>query len=281
MARTVQQIYDAKIAEKNSQATLNSLQPNIDSAQTLLSDLTSTSKVANWRLWLWITSVSDWILETLFDKLKLEVDEIANNLVAATPRWYKTESLKFQYGHQLVYVNDKFQYSVVDENAKIIKRVAVVESSGQVRIKVATLVGSVVTPLDTDQLQAFEVYIKQIKPAGVNTAVISRVADLLKIAYSIYYDPLVPLATVKTNVETTINNYIADLPFNGELVLNDLTAAIDAAVGVVNPVLLLAEAKYGAIPYSTINIKYVADAGHMVIDAAFPLSTQLTYIANV
>ena len=53
MARTIGEIYDLLVAEKNNQPTLAALQPAIDDEQTLLSDLTSASKVAIWRLWLY------------------------------------------------------------------------------------------------------------------------------------------------------------------------------------------------------------------------------------
>ena len=54
-------------------------------------------------------------------------------------------------------------------------------------------------------------------------------ADLLKVAYTIYYDPLVMNSdgeliaddTIKP-VELAINNYIQNLPFNGILNLNKL-----------------------------------------------------------
>jgi len=65
MARTIEIIYNAIIAEKQAQSELNALQPAIDDAQTLLADLTSASKVAAWRLQAWTNSLSNWIHQQL------------------------------------------------------------------------------------------------------------------------------------------------------------------------------------------------------------------------
>jgi hypothetical protein len=287
VARSISEIYDALILEKNNQTQLNALQPNIDNAQNLLNDLTSPSKVARWRLDLWVVSVGTWIIEVLMDRFKAEVEEIAKNAVSGTEPWYKDQALKFQYGDSLVYLNNKFQYATLNTAAQIVKRAAVKDVGGQVIIKVAKLVGGVVTPLSTAELLAFDAYMKKIKFAGTATATVSRAADLLKIAYTVYYDPLVLKSdgSLISNpsirpVDAAINNYITNLPFNGELILTKLTDTVQLAQGVVNPILTSAQAKYGALPYNTITVKYTADAGHMQIDPFFPLTTQITYLPN-
>jgi len=288
MARETTEIYDALIVEKDTQSTLTGLQPAADTAQDLLSDVATPSRVADWRLIFWIVATGIQKLEGLWDLFKAEIEEIAANAIPGTVRWYKKIALEFQLGYALVYIDNKFQYSTIDVSAQIIQRAAVIEVGGQVKIKVAKLVSGVVTPLTSGELSSFDAYIQQVKYAGVNTAVISRSADLLKIAYTVYYDPLVLDATGALisdsgvfPVEDAINNFISNLPFNGELVLTELTDAVQLAEGVDNPVLTLAEARYGILPFATINVKYLADAGHMAIDSGFPLSTQITYIANV
>jgi hypothetical protein len=288
MARTIEQIYAALVFEKINQPTLISLQPAIDDEQTLLSDLTTPSRVAVWRLWLFITAVAIYVHETLWDLFKAEVEEIASKAVAGTPRWYQEQCFKFQYGDTLQWIDNKYQYSIIDPTKQIVKRAAVVEVGNQVRIKVAKLSGSAVVPLTSAELAAFDAYIHQIKFAGTNTATLSRVPDLLKVYFKIYYDPLVltPTGALITDAgtfpaEAAIQNYIANLPFNGDLVLTNLVDAVQVAVGVVNPILLSAEAKYGALPYATIVEKYNPDAGHMAIDPAFLLSTTITYVPYV
>src|SRR5690606_37796732 len=106
---------------------------------------------------------------------------------------------------------------------------AVVDSGGQVVIKIAKLSGTTPVPLSAGELSAFDAYINQVKFAGTNILTISRTADLLKIYYDITYDPLVLTPSGESintpgvyPVEAAINNYISNLPFNGILNLTKL-----------------------------------------------------------
>jgi hypothetical protein len=288
MARSIKVIYDEIVNEIQTFSSLANLQANIHSSQTFLADITTSSKVAIWRLWVWVISFAIYTHELVFDEHKREVEEIAASSRPGTVRWYQEEMFKFQYGYSLSYLNGKYQYITDDESAKIIKRCAVIETGGQVRIKVAKVVSSVVTPLSAPELSAAQAYLSLIQYAGVNTALISGPADLLKIIYKVYYDPLVLNANGSLisdpaifPVEAAINNYISSLPFNSKLVLTYLTDAIQSAEGVVNPILVGADAKFGLLPYTPIVEEYIADAGHMQVDNAFPLSQTIQYIPNV
>lgn len=294
MSRTIGNIYNEMVLEKESMTTLNELQPSIDNSQTLLSDLSSGSKVAIWRLLFFVVAVGIWVHEVLFDKHKADIEKRANEIITGTPLWYREECFRFQYGDSIEWNGKQYIYLIHDTTKQIIKRAAVIEATGpqgqiQVRIKVAKLDSAdLPTPLTTAELTAFKEYIAKVKFAGTNIAIISRDADLLKISYDVTYDPLVINGngelisdpSIKP-VELAINNHIQNLPFNGILNLTSLTDAIQTAQGVIDPVLNNAEAKYGSLAYATINKNYNANAGHMKIDPAFPLATQLNYIANV
>jgi len=292
MARTVTEIYDALVAEKQTMATLNGLQPSVDTSQTLLSDLTNTSKVALWRLFLFLVATAMWVEETLWDDFKVEIeDKIVKGQYGGSP-WFQDQCFKFQLGYTLVWLDNQFKYTDTTSGtalaAQIIKRAAIVESGGQVRIKVAKLVGSVVTKLSGAELTAFDDYIRKIKPAGTNTLTISADPDLLKVSIRAYYNPevLASDGSLLTDgasfpLEDAINNYISNLPFNGRLSLTALVDAMQAANGIVNPELLTAEAKYGALAYAAIVTEYIPDAGHLTIDPAYPLSSSITYIPYV
>ncbi len=66
MARGVKEWYDFLITEKNTMSTLNNLQPNVDTAQDLLSEVNSPSKVADWRLYLWLVAVAAAAVDLIF-----------------------------------------------------------------------------------------------------------------------------------------------------------------------------------------------------------------------
>lgn len=65
MARSPQYWYDYMIAEKQTNSNLNNLVPNPDTNQTLLNDLTTPSKVADWRLWIWVVANSSQIRQDI------------------------------------------------------------------------------------------------------------------------------------------------------------------------------------------------------------------------
>lgn len=288
MSRTLFQIYDSITTEKQTMTTLNGLLPSIDDSQTLLTDLTTASRVAIWRLWAFIIAVAIWTHENIWDKFKEEIEVLVASIIPGTTIWYRDQALKFQYQYdasvppsfnyyQLQYINGKYQYSTIDATKRIITQVAVIEVNGLLIFKLSKASG----PLNSDELLAFFEYMRKVRFAGTNFQIISANPDLLKIAYDVYYDPLVPLPTVKTGVETAINDFISSLPFDGKLNLTKLTSKIEEAYGVVDPILTTAEAKYGSIPYTAIIKNYTANAGIMIIDPAFPLSSQINYIPNV
>jgi hypothetical protein len=285
MARTIEEIYNALVEEKERLSSLNALQPAIDDSQTLLTNLTTSSKVAIWRLLLWVVAFGIWTHEKVFDLHKQEIEARANELITGVPLWYRDQSLVFQYGDALVWNGKKYLYDPIDLNKRIIKRCSVIEAAGQVRIKVAKLTSDVPSPLSTEERTAFLEYIQKIKFAGTNVAIISEEADKIRVYYKIKRDPLVLasngelISTPGTfPVNDAIESYIKNLPFDGVFSVTQLTDAVQKAVGVVDPVLISAEAKYGSLAYQNIEMTYESNAGHMAIDEDFPLEATITYV---
>tara|TARA_R110000751_G_scaffold214362_2_gene317863 strand:+ start:530 stop:835 length:306 start_codon:yes stop_codon:yes gene_type:complete len=85
MAGTISEIYDSIITEKQTMTSLNDLQPNIDSSQDLLTDLTSSSKVAVWRLWAFITAVAINVFEIIHDQHVAAIELRATQIPTGTP----------------------------------------------------------------------------------------------------------------------------------------------------------------------------------------------------
>lgn len=287
MARTVQEIYDGLIAEKESLDNLSGLQPNPEEFQTFLQDLTSTSKVALWRLFLYVVAFGHWLIETLFDRHVEEVTALKYKLITGTARWYQQKALEFQYGDSLTWNGSQYVYDPVTPANQIVKRAAVVVTGGIVRVKVAKLDGDGVTPipLSAGELVSFTTYMQTLAFAGVNILVISTDADDLIVNLKVYYNPLVltpsgeSISTPGTYpVEDAVNGYISDLPFNGVFNLTQLIDRVQLAEGVVDPVLEGAQARYGLNPFADVVDNYTSFAGHMKVDAGNPLSTTVTYI---
>lgn len=285
MARTLNTIYDAMAREKSEQIELTALQPDVDTAQALLADLTTPSRVARWRFMLWVVAVAIWVHERLWDAFRAEVEALAAGSHIGTLRWYVEKAKAFQYGHALVIENNVPVYAVDDPASRIIARAAGKEQGGYVLLKVAKEVSGALVPLGESERAALDAYIDEIKMAGTIVNILTANPDLLLVSATVYYDPLVMTANGSLILEPAvfpvrdaINAYLANLPFGGEVVLTHLVDAMQAARGVINPVLGSVQAKYGGFAYTPVAVKYEANAGHVIIDPAAPLSTTIVYV---
>ena len=280
MARSIQDIQQLIYAQKAQEPALESLN--------------STSKVAIWRLWVYIISVAIWSLEKLFDLHRTDIDKRLTELKPHTARWYRSKALAFQYGFGLSLDSDKYNNQWFTEEqieaSKIIKYSAVVESKndGRLIIKIAGEQGEQLQPITERQKQAFEEYLQEIKDAGVRLSVVNYQPDILHLQMKIVYDPLVldsngqSITKATKPVEMAIKDYLKRLPFNGELVLAHLIDVLQQAEGVKIPHLVLAQSKnitssgeYGA--FETIDISKIPTAGYFTIDNF----NDITYVSNV
>lgn len=293
MAKTVLENYDLIIAEKNSFANLNVYQPNIDSSQTLLSDLKSTSKVARWRLLFWCIATLATALGINFDLVLIEMAAIAARSRYGTLPWYVSVAKEFQYGDALTQINLEFKYAVEDDTKKVVALAAAKEGLGRVILKVATLTGSTPAPLGAPQLAAFTAYMQKKKPAGINLKIINDAPDELQLHLDVNYDPLVLSATgellispgtypVEDAITLYLNSFSSTEGFDGKFELMRVTDYIQSALGQSSSVYITqALSRYGVNPFEEFSQHYYPNAGYMVIDPLTPLNTTITYTANV
>jgi len=279
MARSIQEIQTLILQAKAQEPALN--------------ELNSTSKVAIWRLWVYIIAVAIWSLEKLFDLHRADIDKRLAELKPHTARWYRSKALAFQYGFDLLTDSDKFNNTGHTEEqieaSKIVKYSAVVESpnEGRLIVKIAGEQGEQLQPITDSQRQAFEAYLSEIKDAGVRLSVVNYQPDILHLQMKIVYDPLVldsngqSIIHAIKPVERAIKDYLKRLPFNGELVLAHLIDALQQAEGVKIPHLVLAQSKnitssgeYGA--FETIEISKIPTAGYFTIDNF----NDITYVSS-
>lgn len=244
---------------------------------------TEFSKVSFENILFDILAYCIYTLELVFDQHKSEIDTALYEQKSGTPRWYRNMSLAFQNGFDLLPDSDKFDNGTytIDQIAtsKIIKYCSVKESSESNRliIKVAGETSSVLTPLTTTQLTSFAEYLKEIKYAGVKLSVINNPADLLRLNMQIYRDVLVldeygnSILNGGKPVEAAIESYMRNLPFDGELILNDLIAHLRSVDGVDNANITLAESSvYNSVTgqysdYEAINVQTIPVAGYFKV----------------
>jgi hypothetical protein len=288
MARTISQIYNEMATQKAAFSSLTALQPNVDDAQTLLSDLSSTSPVGRWRLLLWIAAFGIYTHEVI-------VEQMLAAKIPPTLLWRKQRCLAFQYGDDLVEDNGSWVYNPVVPANRIVAYCSVKQdqTSGIVTVKVGKDDGAGnPTPLSTAEFDAFQAFLLVDGTEGTKFSPITSNPDTFKVAYNVYYDPAVMdstgalIADGTKPVEEAIKSYLKNLPFDGLFIAEQLDTKVNAATGVNYAQRTVCQAKVGSNPYTNIQTLspsiYQPFAGYGRISTASgeTLADLINYIPN-
>lgn len=250
-------------------------------ADANLDGLTSTSKTAEYNLWMWLFAAMSVILDGVWADRQQQISEKVDLGIPGTDKWYRLELMKFQYGDTLSWdeTSGKYFYSVIDESKLIIKRCAVVSSGGTTAIKVAKLSGDDPIALTNDELTAFKSFVSQTQWAGAKIAPpVSFNSDKLNAPITVFYDGTKKLDDIKAIVEAAFNDYLANLPFNGEYSINKHGDWIeDASVDITEVNMGAVEAKADAGSYTVVNRIYKPVAGYLERDPVIDFDTMITY----
>jgi hypothetical protein len=248
-----------------------------------LATLNSTSKVAIYRLLVFVFSYAVWTLEKLFDIHSEQVDKAIYENKPGTARWYRNMSLAFQFGFNLLTDDDQFDNAgfTTDEieASKIIKYCSVKESleSSRLIIKIAGEIGKNLIPLTLTQITSFAFYMGEVAYAGVKVNIVNNPADKLQLTLRVYRNPLVidengnNILTGGKSVEIALKQYIKNLPFDGELVINDMIDYLRDVPGVENVHVISAQSSYKDLAtglytyFVTIDVKTIPVAGYFEI----------------
>jgi hypothetical protein len=221
MARTLEAIETALVAEKTSRAELDVL--------------SSPSETAIWRLWLKLCAYAAWVHETVWDIFKAEVEATAARAAPGTPGWLVVQAKLFQLDDDLTVIETATGYEVGyapgTTGLKVVTQAATKEASdGRLFLKVASNGEALSAP----HMVQFSEYIDRIKPAGIRVLPVSLEADRLQVFGTVYYNALLDLTTIKASVTASITAYLAALPFDGLVHRAKIEDAIQASTGVVD-----------------------------------------------
>lgn len=231
-----------------------------------------------------IVASAIFLVEQIFDTHKKEINDIIEAKMPHRPSWYRTKALAFQYGFYLIQDTDKYDNTgYTDEEieaSKVIKYAAVTKSGGQLYIKIASETAGVLAPIAPEVKAAFDYYIEEIADCGVKYLVINNLPDILDLGIQIFRNPLIldengmrlGITGGGYPVEDAINEYMKELPFNGELVLAHLVDKLQQVEGVNIPHIYNATSQAvdlnnpgTYLPAEYINVKTVPQAGYFAI----------------
>lgn len=228
MARTLSEIYF--FAKECRKQYLELTEWENDSKMSILDAIT------------WVQSSCIWAFENIIDVFKIDLAKDLQNRINGTPGYYANALLKYQSGDELE-MNDEgtaFSYPTIDETKRVITKVAYSESVQEnfhdklLVLKIATGNPGAYQQIDSDEMVAIRAYVNQIAFAGTSITIVSRKGDVLVPKFTVYYDGAITEEEVYTNIENSINQFIADLDFNGFIYTQKLIDAIQSAEHVLD-----------------------------------------------
>jgi len=277
MARTIANIKESIRTEKN---TYTSLSPVLFSEEGG-STVGILNNIAD------VVAININIFEQLQDAYKTELELIAASAVPGTSAWIKEKVLEFQYdalNPQYIQLIDLVPtYNVIDKDLRIISRVAVVENgNGRITVKVAT--GTPPVALSALQLTALSEYLAIINAAGPQITASSNTSDKLYVNANVYYDGQF-VASIQSDVKLAINTYLANLSFDGLVMVSKIQDAIQAVTGVKDVVINEVRARGNGTAFAgatTVSRQWSTIAGYIVEEttATFTFSDTITYTAE-
>lgn len=180
------------------------------------------SKVSVESVLFYIFACAAWVVESLFDVHKEEVNQRIEDILPHRPKWYRDKVLGFMKGKVLITDTDRYDTTGMNDDdiaaAKVVKYAVAVEdkNTSVLTIKVAGENNGIRCKLDKETETQLTAYIAEIKDAGVRTELVNIDADIFNCEVDIYYDPVLFPEVVEKVCKETIQKYIENLPFNGE-----------------------------------------------------------------
>ncbi len=275
--RTITEIYEDLAAEKAGMSELDALVQSeggeLDTAELLLSDLKSGSKVALWRLWLWLVAVATWINEQLMEQHKTEIAEIFATKQVHTLGWYASETLQYRRGVEMLWDGNRYRWPPDDITPRLVTFATATESGNNVIIKTAKGPAGSLVALAENERAALALWWSKWKDAGVVVEVVSKAADQLKVNMTIVRDRLIlnsdntliidPGVNV---IEDAVAAFVMSLQFDGVLRLSRFTDFLQAARGVVDVQIDAAWHKPADGIYEVVDMGVIPDSGYFEID---------------
>ena len=223
MSRTIKEIYDEAVAERNKRLELREF--GSDSKLSILNGI------------LWVAAAVIYTFEVLLDTFAVDISEVINNRINGTPAYYVRALLQYQKGDELSVREDglAFGYASVDESKRLVTQATYAEShaddnlDAKLILKVAMGAKGHLEAVSPEDLVLLNAYIARIKFAGTRVEVTSRRGDVLIPRLTVYYD-----GAVVDGIETKLNEYMSSIDFDAAIYVSKVMAAIRSAAHVTD-----------------------------------------------
>lgn len=188
-----------------------------------LTEFENSSKMSILDAFTWVVAACIWTFENILEVFKVDLAKDLQNRINGTPAYFANALLKYQSGDELA-MNDEgtaFSYPTIDPSKRIVTKVAYYEEDEAgfhdkiTYFKIATGDPGAYTQIEHDELVKIRAYLSQILFAGQHAKVVSRIGDVLVPRLVVYYDGAVTADELYNSIEDALNNYIANIEYNG------------------------------------------------------------------
>lgn len=184
-------------------------------------------------------------IDLMFAQHKSDINKLIDTTETGHIDWYLKMIQEFQYGDQLVIINNVPTYAVINESNQIVARVAYKEidlgTGFKLSFKVVKEVSNEFVQLTTPELSALSVYVNRRKIPGTWLEVLSLPPDTFTIDCELKLDRLIfnddgSLITSPTVFPFLdgLNSFLKNLDFGGVLYNSELTEYIMKIDGVID-----------------------------------------------
>ena len=223
MSRTIQEIYDEAVAERDRRLELQEFRS--DSKLSVLNGI------------LWVAAAAIHSFETLLDVFALDISKAINERINGTPDYYARLLLQYQKGDTLTVREDglAFGYAQTDASKRIITQVAYQETTddqtldSRLVLKIASGEKGNLQAVPAHELAPIRAYLQRMKFAGTRLEVVSREGDVLIPRLTVFHDGAVPEAELYDDIEEQLRDYIVSVDFDAALYVTKIIDAIRRA----------------------------------------------------
>lgn len=172
--------------------------------------------------------------DRMLDLWQQEVEKTALKTRYGTWSWWIEAAKNFQYGDTTEVIDGTVGYRTTDQTKRIVTAATVVQTGRTLTIKAAKGISGSLQKLTEEEKSAFDGYIQNIKPLGVNVMVMSTDADRVVVEGEVTYNSEAGSETMKNRVIEALNEYFASLQFGGTIFLSQVVDAIMDVEGVID-----------------------------------------------
>lgn len=245
---------------------------DLKNANPLLVVLQGTQAGLYWDNLLDIIAAALSTFETNWDNFKelLKREKAAEDV--GGEGWYAAKALLYQDGDTPTRtgIDKPYTYDTIDESKRIISFVSTSENETDrsITLRVAKDAGGgIPEALTGTELTNFNGYLANyVKRVGIGLSATSAAADDVRLTGTLIVVNGFDLATIKSNVETAINNYLntsdGKLIFGGKVLVSEILETALGVEGVADLQLTLKEGRPNGGVYASFDFEYITVAGY-------------------